>query len=214
MKHLLSKYKDFLSEFLVSEVHLQVNLDNLALLPEIKPYYVKKIDSENEYDVQEWMNMLNEAYDDSEINFSQAKKLLVNHHFLEKTETFFVMDEQTPMATVSIGEYPNKQNYGGVYRLAVKKKYQNKGLGKFIILLGYHLLKKRGIVVGESVINIKRKKSVFVHLSCGLIPEYNPKKIAHTNSNYNKNFVQRVRGKLILQRYCKAYWKKKHSNEK
>jgi GNAT superfamily N-acetyltransferase len=182
MKSLLNKYKNFLSELLVSEIHMQVKLNSLSSLPEISPYYVKKLDNKSEFDVQEWMNMLNEAYDDSEINFSQAKKLLVNHHFLEKTETFFVMDDQIPMATVSIGEYPNKQNYGGVYRLAVKKKYQNKGLGKYIILLGYHLLKKRGLVIGESVINIKRKKSVFVHLSCGLLPEYNPENIAHVNS--------------------------------
>lgn len=47
MKLLLNKDKDFLSEFLVSEVHLQVNSDNLRLLPDITPYYVIKLDNVN-----------------------------------------------------------------------------------------------------------------------------------------------------------------------
>lgn len=197
--------KNLYGELTTCEVHVQADLDNILPLPAISSYYNRRIDVNNHNEVSQWVKIVNDAYSDSDINSNQAKQLLVNHHFLNDTESFFVFDGDIPMATVSIGIYKENPEVGGVFRLAVRKDYQNKGLGKYIILLGYHKLKERGIKYGESVISSNRFKSMIVHMKCGMIPQYNPQVVTHKGSNFNKNIIQRFRGKRILRKAEKLF---------
>jgi len=208
----LNRIKQFYGQLKFSEVHLQVTLNQIKELPNISPYYFRILDKSNQIEIENWIDLLNEAYSESKVNLNEAHRLLNNHHFLENTETYLVFDNDNVIASVSIGLYSVNTKVGGVYRLAVRKSYQNKGLGKFIILLGYNLLKSKGIDFGESVINTYRDKSIVVHMQCGLKPQTNPKKITHKNSNFNKNIIQRIRAKYALKKAYKTYLLKLEKN--
>ncbi|TVR79786.1 MAG: GNAT family N-acetyltransferase [Chitinophagaceae bacterium] len=205
MTYFINNLKRLYSNLRNSEVHVQAKLDEIKPVPDIAPFYVKKIDLNNSDEVASWVEVMNDAYDDSEINLEQALNLLTKHHFLDDTETFLVFDENKVIASVSTGIYRSNKQYGGVFRLSVRKDYQGKGLGKFIILHGFHHLKNSGIKYGESVITSYRETSIITHFKCGFKPQFDPLKIIHKNSNYNRNFIQRFRANKALKSAMKIY---------
>jgi GNAT superfamily N-acetyltransferase len=204
--------KNAYGELTACEVHVQANLDNILPLPDISPYHFKNFDIHSQNDILRWIEIVNDAYPDSNINISQAESLLTNHHFLNNVESFMIWDKDEPVATVSIGTYKSNPEVGGLFRLAVRKDYQNKGLGKSIILLGYYKLMDRGIKFGESVISSHRTKSMILHFKCGMFPQYDPNQVVHKNSNFNKNIIQRIRGRRILRKAEKMYKKRHYKN--
>ena len=56
---------------------------------------------------------------------------------------------------------------GGDARIAVRGEFQRQGLGRFIILYGFHKLKEQGIMLAETMITVKRKLSIVLHFQCG-----------------------------------------------
>ncbi len=177
--------------------YLQADLDSIHRLPDINPFYVRDLDINNETDVSSWVNIVNAAYSiyggELPYTLEKAKDQLVNHLFLLDTKTFFVIDGDQPIATVTAGVFKNNPHVGSIARLAVKPEYQGKGLGKFIILYGYHWLRSEGIRYGESLISSKRDRSIMVHLSCGFRPQLNMGEITWKGGEQNTNYIQRWR---------------------
>lgn len=197
---MISKLKELYGNFVNAEVHVQADLNEIIPLPDILPLYTKKIDLNDSEQVNAWVEVVNEAYADANYDFESAQKLLTRHHFLVDTETFLIFDKNKVIATVSCGIYPDFPDVGGVFRLAVRKDYQGRGVGKYIILYGYHHLKNIGIKKGESVISAHRTVSIITHIKCGLKPQYDPKKVYHKRSYFNRNYIQRKRAVRALKK--------------
>ena len=187
-------------------VHVQTRLDHWIsfddLTEEVKKKYDYHIETIERYPTDEelldWINIVNDAYDDTNYNLEKAKMFFQNHLFLDFIALHFVVHNNMRIATVISGLYKEKPSVGGVCRIAIKKEYQKKGLGVYIILLGYSYLK--GIVSkGESIIASKRIESLLIHFRIGFLPVYNLSQISYTGSLKNVNFIQKLRLKMKLK---------------
>ena len=193
-------------------VHLQNSLENYPqsesvrnLLKHKHSLEVKELNVENEEDVTEWVSIINDAYDDANYDYQKGKNLLTNHLFLTDTETFLLQYDTKTIATFSIGIYKESSNIGGAFRFAVRKQFQNKGIGKLLSIYGYAKLKERGIKYGESIFASKRTASIMAHFKLGFIPQYNMKYISYKGALKNVNFIQRYRLRKRLRKQYRKY---------
>lgn len=205
---ILAWLKNFYGELTHSEVIVQANLSDIAPVFDIAPLTIRKIDPQNSYQVNEWLQVVNDAYNEYPYNIESARNLLTQHHFIDNVETYLVYDSEIAVAGISLGVYREMPSVGGVFRIAVKKSHQGLKLGRFVILYAYHKLHENGIEIGESVISSYRQKSILVHLSCGFRPQTDISKIAHKTVNFNKNFVQRYRALRAIKKAMKVYREK------
>lgn len=196
-------------EFIHSEVVMQADLNIIPMLYDLKGFEIRPINPNDEEEVKKWIEVVNNAYDDSKYDIETARRLLKNHHFIENIETFMIFQNENPCAAISFGNFRENKDAGGVFRIAVSKKYQNKGLGKYVILYAYNKLKERGKTVGESIISSHRTKSILVHISIGFEQQTDYKKTNHKTANYNKNFVQKYRANRAYKQALKLFNEKK-----
>lgn len=206
---LLSFLKNKYGELIHSEVVMQVNLNAIPTIGIIEDFEKRIIDPDNKEDLKNWVEVVNSAYDDSKYDIETAKRLLKNHHFIENIETFMIFQNDNPCAAISFGNFRENKNAGGVFRIAVSKKYQNKGLGKYVILYAYNKLKERGKTLGESIISSHREKSILVHMSIGFEQQKDSEEINHKTANYNKNFVQKYRANRAYKQALKLFNEKR-----
>ncbi len=151
--------------------HLQADLSLIPKPENILPLYVREMDTSSETDLRHWASIVTEAYDDKIYDSNDARRHFEDHLFLNISNVYFVMDENEPVGTISIGTYKTNNKIGGDARIAIRKEYQGRGLGKFVIAYGYSELFKQGIKYGESVISIPRSKSILLHFQCGFFPQ-------------------------------------------
>lgn len=187
-------------------VHVQTLLDHWIsfddVVEEVKQKYDYHVETIERYPTDEelldWISIINDAYDDANYNLKKAKEFFQMHLFLDIIALHFVVYNNMRIATVISGIYKEKPSVGGVCRIALKKAYRKKGLGVYIVLLGYSYLK--GIVSkGESIITSKRIESLLIHFRIGFLPVYNFSQISYTGSLKNINFIQRLRLKMKLK---------------
>jgi GNAT superfamily N-acetyltransferase len=152
-----------------------------------------------------WADIVNEAYDDTNYSQQEATKALTAHLFLQDLETFFLKYENKYVGTVSIGQYQENIDVGGCFRLAVKRGFQGKDLGKALIYYGYAKLRERGIEYGESVISSKRSASMMLHFSLGFKPQYDMESISYKGALSNVNLIQRYRLRNRLRSNYQQY---------
>ena len=191
-------------------VHLQSNLSVFMSSKDIesylnKPYFFEKLDIEKQKDIEDWVNIINDAYDDTSYSFEEGEKNLSMHLFLKDIETFFISNEIERVATVSIGIYKQNPQVGGEFRIAVRRKYQGNGFGWILILYAFAKLKERGIKYGESIIASKRETSIYLHLKIGFVPQYDERYISYNKHLKNVNCIQRWKLKRRLKHLHKVY---------
>ena len=173
MKYGIIQHLKYILNYRKTVVHLQADLKYLPFIKDFEPFYVKEIDINNKVEeLKNWVEIVNDAYDDIVFDVTSAKKHINEHLFLNITNIYFVKDGNNPIATISIGTYKNNYKIGGDARIAVKKSHQGMGLGEKLILFGFNKLKEKGIKYGESIISIPRKKSLMLHFKCGFFPQY------------------------------------------
>lgn len=191
---------------------LQANLNRIHRLPDARSYVIREVDINNPAEIKEWINIIEESYGDEKYDHKKAIQQFQNHLFLKDTQTFFIMDKSVPVGTVSIGVYKGKEHIGGIFRIAILKNYQGHGLGKLMLLYGYHQLRERGINYGESIITLKRESSIMLHYSCGFKAQHNMRYISYKGILDNINLIQKLRIKLKLKRMYKIF--RRRSDEK
>lgn len=194
-------------------VHLQSALSNFPpsdylkyILQNKYSLETKTLNINNEKDIIDWISVINDSYDDANYDYHKGRDILTNHLFLIDTETFLIQHTSNiTVATISIGKYKDNCNVGGAFRLAVRKKFKNAGIGKVIITYAYAKLKERNIIYGESLIASKRTASIMAHFKLGFIPQYNMKYISYKKSQKNVNFIQKFRLRKRLRSLYKNY---------
>lgn len=112
------------------------------------------------------------------------------------------MGGERPIAIISVGRYKSNRKVGGDSRVSVRREYQGRGLGKRLILCGFHRLKDKGIDFGEAMICIKRRSSIFAHLYCGFTPQTDLRKCQHRDHAF---FLNRMAANIALRRSYDYY---------
>jgi GNAT superfamily N-acetyltransferase len=158
-------------------VNLQADLSKLPTLKYPPGYSVREMDISSAEDIAAWIKIVNEAYPDASENENTFHKLIHSHPFLEVEKIFFFTRNNKPVGTVTTGRYRKNRDVGGDARIAVLPLEQGKGLGFFSINFAFHHLRILGINHGETVITLKRKQSVLLHLKCGFTPQFDRSKI-------------------------------------
>ncbi len=184
-------------------VHLQADLSRIPAPKDVSPFFVRMVNPDNPIDLNHWINIVNDAYDDTLQDIGYAVQHFRNHLFLDISKAFFVIDDKVPIATISIGIYKSNPNIGGVARIAVKKKFRGYGLGSFLINYGFNQLYQQGINYGESIISITREQSILLHLKSGFIPQIN--KVYFSFKNQKRSAIILFLVNRKLNRLYKQY---------
>ena len=160
-------------------VHLQADLNRLPAIKDINSFIIRELNVDNAEDIQHWLNIVNDAYVETEHDREYALNHINNHLFLNIYKIYLLFDKDKPIGTISIGTFKSNKNMGGDARIAIRKDYQGKGLGSYLLAYGFQKLKESGIKYGESIISITREQSIMLHFKCGFIPQYNKDYISY-----------------------------------
>lgn len=171
MKYGLIQHLRYLLNYDRAVVHLQADLNRLPFVRDISPFIVRELQLDDREDIGRWLDIIRDAYDQPGYDVEYAENHIRSHLFLDIQKIFLIMDKDRAVGTISIGTYRNNDKVGGDARIAIRKEYQNKGLGVFLIAYGFHKLRENGIKYGESIISIGRDRSIFLHFKCGFIPQ-------------------------------------------
>ncbi|MFA5573959.1 MAG: GNAT family N-acetyltransferase [Brumimicrobium sp.] len=187
-------------------IHLQADLERVSLPKDISPLYVKELESNNLVDLENWLEVINDAYDEPIRDVNYALNHINNHLFLNISNVYLIFDANEAVGTISIGTYKSNSKVGGDARIAIKKKYQGRGLGKFAISYGLAKLKERKVKYAESIITIIRVESISLHFKCGFIPQYKRRFLQYTKQR--RHFLIRLYCVLKVKKLYKDFLKK------
>lgn len=172
MKYSLGQNLRYRLNYSRTVVHLHADLAHVAPPVEHPPFRFRQMDPGSPADVQQWIEIINDAYDDAACDAAAARSHWENHLFLKLSRIEFLTDGDLPIGTISIGPYRDNPQVGGDARIAVLRSHQGRGLGGALIRHGFDLLRRQGIRNGESIITITRERSILLHFQCGFRPQF------------------------------------------
>ncbi len=182
-------------------VRLQMQLSCLPSLGDIAPFYIKPLDIGNAEHIRNWIEIISDGYEE-DYDLDYAMWHFQSHTFLDEIRTWFIMEETYPIATISVGKYRSNRNCGGDARIAVRKEYRGQGLGRHLILYGFHQLREQGVEMGETMIAIKRSTSIYLHLTCGFRPQTDVDRWQYKDHAF---FLNRILANRSLERMQKVF---------
>lgn len=153
-----------------STISLKKDIDFSCLNSCYDNYKEKKINYDNDDDIKIWCELVNGAYEEENYSVYTAKQFLKKHPFIMCNETIILFDNMKPIGTISYGCYITKQNVGGVFRIAVHKAYQRRGIGLILLKYAEKILSEKGMYRIESLIKLKRAASLAMHFKAGYTP--------------------------------------------
>ena len=199
MKYTISEQIRYRSNYNRVSVYLQADLTHITrpsdIFPDL-PYTIRMM-SDSDEDLRTWLDVLNDSYsiyNEKPIELSQSKTYLEQHPFLDIRAVYFLLDNTDCIGSITVGVYKENPSVGGVSRIAIRRSYMRKGLGKYITAYAYEQLLNVGVRYGQSIVMIKRESSLITHFKLGFHPQLNPKYKVYNNQK--RFFFVRAR----------AYW--------
>ena len=137
-----------------------------------------------------------------DIDEKTFKNSITEHKYYDVLHTYFMVDNNLPVAIVSTARFKKNNQIGITHYLGINIKYYGKGLGKYMILYALHKLREEGykIVEGESL--LKYKKSLGIHFDFGFKPK---EKIEYWNTPSNVNLISKIITRKKFNRLFKDY---------
>ena len=89
MKYGIIQHLKYLLNYSRTVIFLQLDLSHLPSEIDTYPYTIKEIDLNSNEDIELWLDVVNNSYDDIKYNFSEAKEHLSKHHFLKFNKIFY-----------------------------------------------------------------------------------------------------------------------------
>jgi GNAT superfamily N-acetyltransferase len=186
-------------------VYFQCDLSKpLPPLPVITPFYIKEMDVKNEFQINEWLSIMNQAF---KTNSSRTdfEKIILTHPYYEVAHTYFLMDGDECIGAVSEAHYRSNKKIGVTHMLGINQEYRGKNLGKYMILYVLHQLKEHGYSYCEGESRLRHKKSLHIHFDFGFYPK---KKADYWNTKDNASFINQAMSKLFFMLEYKK-WRRK-----
>lgn len=188
-------------------VNLQADLTQLPLLLIPEGFEIREMNADNRVDIATWIDIVNQSYPDASEDNSTFFNLLYHHPFLIVEKIFFITKCSVPVGTVTAGRYRKNRSTGGDARIAILPREQGKGLGLLAINYAFHFLRNLGIESGETVITLKRTRSILLHFRCGFVPQYDRSKVIVDVQKrmwparlIAKRMVSRMYGNYLIQK--------------
>jgi GNAT superfamily N-acetyltransferase len=175
------KHLKYLSNYTRASAHLQMDLNYIPPVPKSEfKFSIREINPQNDNDIKDWISIVKDG-DNMDLTLEKAKKHIINHEYINISNTFLLALENIPIATFGIGTFKENVKIGGSNRLVVKKAYQGMGIGKYMLLYGLDEMRNNGIRYVEHLISITRKESIYLHFNIGFIPQFNSRSYAYRN---------------------------------
>lgn len=130
----------YLANYSRAVAYLHADLNHLPPVSIPKGYSFRKVNQEDEEDLQVWAKIVTDAYRDKVYTIDDAYKNFRNHLFLDVTGVYFLIHNNVPVATITMGTYKENNKVGGDARIAVLKNYQKKSLGRLLLVYGFKCL--------------------------------------------------------------------------
>ena len=168
------KKLEFIAKLDFVNVHLRLETRNLPpMTMDISPLTVEEMDMRDEAQIKSWLEIHNDAYERNWKHVNYEKKI-VNHPLVRILKTNFVMDGTKPIAANSIGVWRKNEKIGVGHYVGVRKEYQNRGLGKYLMLFRTQKLKDMGVEIIDLETNLSHPKAVMMHFDRGFVIKDGP----------------------------------------
>lgn len=179
------------------------DLYNLPELPNISPMYIKEMATDNECEIDVWLQIIGQSFSRS-LKHADYKKAIVDHNEYLVTHTYLLMQGKEYIGVVSEGVFRKDEKIGVTHYLGLKRSYLGRGLGKYLILYALHRMRDKGIEFCEGESNLEHVKSLCIHFDFG----FRPKNRDYWNV---ENVTPWPFNIITYRRFCALYsnWQKK-----
>ncbi len=181
MRHILDRLNSV-------PVLLSKDFQTLPPIGDISPFYVKEMNMNSQEDVRKWLETHNDAFERT-WGPDQFQRNVLNHAYFDIDSTFFLMHGSEAAGAGSIGVFRKNRDVGVMHYLQVKKTYQGRGLGKYMVQYRHQRLRERGIEHCETEMSLRQKISILIHFDNGFRPKY---KLDYWNAPNHAFFPYRV----------------------
>lgn len=210
LRKAVSSYNSYFKSIDKGLVCVSSDLDKIPDLEDISPSYIRAADMFNDKEIGAWLNVNNDAFGRA-WGPAEYTENVIRHPDLQVTDTFMLLKDGKAVGIVSIGIYRRNNNIGFEHYIACKKSERNKGLGKHLVLYGYHKLKEKGIRRCETQTVLERKASLLIHFSYGFQPKI---RLDNWNTRDTSSRLQRIIISWKLSSVYRAWKKGFHENHR
>ncbi|WP_124681858.1 GNAT family N-acetyltransferase [Candidatus Viridilinea mediisalina] len=154
-------------------VYTQGSLSDIPTLPEGHKFTIQEMDMCSPSDINTWLTIYNDAFR-RQWDAEQFKKDVLQHPHVLVTNTFFLLAHSKPIGITSIGVFRRNQDIGVGHYIGIKHSWQGKGIGRYLAILRFNLLKCRNIAIAESETTLRHQDSIRLHFSLGFKPKKKP----------------------------------------
>lgn len=148
----------------------RIDLRDLLPLQDISPLYLKEMSTNDQSQVNEWLNIINQSFSRSWDKKDYIESI-INHEIYDILHTYFLMDHERYIGVVSEAVFKKNKQVGVTHYLALDKDYLGRGLGKYLILYTLHKMKEHNLKSCEGESTLDHRKSLFIHFDLGFRPK-------------------------------------------
>lgn len=148
-------------------IHLRLDTRNISI-PErdISPLRVQEMDMRDDAQINTWLEIHNDAFART-WGRPQYNRKVADHPLIDTQCTYFIMDGDKAVASTSIGVWRKCPEIGVGHYAAVRKNYQNLGLGKYLFKYRSLKLRDKGVRYLDDQSNLSHQKSLWLHFEVG-----------------------------------------------
>jgi len=181
---------------------------DLPTLQEISPLYLKEMSTNDESQVNEWLNIINQSFSRSWEKEDYIKSI-INHEIYDIPHTYFLTDDEKYIGVVSEAVFKKNKQVGVTHYLGLDKDYLGRGLGKYLILYTLHKMREHNLKSCEGESTLDYKKSIFIHFDLGFRPK--TKLDSWNTANHAPTLIRAI----INYRFSRLYeeWEKRKAHK-
>ncbi len=151
----------------------QRSLDNLPPLWDISPLVVIEMDLTNEAHRTAWLNIIHKSFPPKgDSNWlPDIGTSIVWNPICDVRHTYFLMNGDQYIGVISEAVFRLNLFMGVPHYLGLDPAYQNKGLGKYLLLYSMHRMKAHGLHQCEGESTMEHQTALLIHFALGMTPK-------------------------------------------
>lgn len=208
----LSLTKKVINSFRINNNSLIcLQCDDLSKLPELPVinYSIRTMNINSQNDIDFWLEIMRFSFQRPGLGVKDYKDSIQQHPYYSVMETFFLVDNEKPIAIVSAAYFQKNKKMGVTHYLGISKEFKGQKLGKYMILYALHFLKEKGFRQCEAETYLNYKESLGIHFDFGFIPKT---KFENWNTVDNSNLVSKILTNRALSKFYKNFKRNKNFN--
>ena len=139
-------------------------------LPQNDQLVIEEMQMSDLGDIAKWLTIHNDAFLRQWV-VNDFQQNVINHPYLLIKKSFFILVDREPVGSISVGVFRQNEKVGIGHYMALKRQWQGKGFGKYLILLKLNVLNQFGLTTAEGETTLNRHQSIYLHFSLGFQPK-------------------------------------------